>query len=581
MTNERSVVIVGSGAAGMAAALAAASAGASVTVLEAAEHIGGTTAISGGGIWLAGEGEAERVAALTYLRALGLGDADDALCETYVDAGGDAIAALSARAGLTWQRIGGFSDYHADLPGGSEAGRSLEIAPVRVPAAVLARVRPDPHGVPPVTIVEEASPDPPGAAEIAARARDGVCTRGRGLVAACAAALEAAGVDVRTAVRATRLATRDGAVVGVEARGERFGGRVVLASGGFERDPSLVRAFLGGPMLAPAGPPSNRGDGLRMGMAAGAALGNMSEAWWAPAMAVSGATIDGAQLFRMLFMDCAKPGGILIDGRGRRFADEGANYNDLGRALFAFDAGSYAYPAVPCWLVFDAARRRTAVGPLAPGEPDPDWLVRAASLGELAERVGLPAAAVERSVARFNELAARRRRRGLRPRRLSLGPRERRLGRARRGRRAAVLRAEGAPRVPRHEGRPADRRPRPRPPRRARRGHPGASRRGQRRREPVRLRVPGARGDGRARARVRLARRRGRRRGRLSRRRRRGAGSAASGRLTATARGAAEHRGGRTGPQRRRARGGGPRAALASVPRSRRRAAPGPARRPR
>ena len=87
-------------------------------------------------------------------------------------------------------------------------------------------------------------------------------------------------------MRATRLLTRDGAVIGVEADGQTFDGQVVIATGGFERDPALVRAFLRGPMTAPGSPPTNQGDGLRLGMTAGAALGNMSEAWWAPAFSV-------------------------------------------------------------------------------------------------------------------------------------------------------------------------------------------------------------------------------------------------------------------------------------------------------
>jgi 3-oxosteroid 1-dehydrogenase len=154
-----------------------------------------------------------------------------------------------------------------------------------------------------------------------------------------------------------------------------------------------------------------------MGMAAGAALGNMSEAWWAPAMAVSGATIDGAPLYRMLFMDCAKPGGMLVDGRGRRFVDEGANYNDLGRALLAFDAGAYAYPGVPSWLILDAARDRPARG----SGPRPR-LARARRNARGPRRPGRPAGCAAGAVGRAVQRVRRRRpRRGLRPRRLRVG----------------------------------------------------------------------------------------------------------------------------------------------------------------
>jgi succinate dehydrogenase/fumarate reductase flavoprotein subunit len=396
----------------MAAAVAAAAAGAAVTVLEAAPAIGGTTAISGGGIWIPASEPARAAgiedtpeAGLEYLRNLDLGDVDERLCDAYVRDGNRTLDALNDPTGLRWQHLKGYSDYHAELPGGTPLGRSLEITPTVVAPEALAAVRSDPHGVGPVTIMEEASGALPDALERARRERDGIVTRGRGLIGALHATVNRLGGDVRTRARATRLVTAAGAVVGVDAEGERHDGSVVLASGGFERDPELVRAFLRGPMLAPAGPPSNRGDGLRMGMALGAALGNMSEAWWAPAMRVPGRVIDGAPLYRMLFTDLARPGGLLVDRSAERFVDEAANYNDLGRALFLFDAGSYRHPAVPSWYVFDATRRAEAVGPIAPSDPDPDWLLRADTLDELAARTGLQPQRLSAGVARFNELA--------------------------------------------------------------------------------------------------------------------------------------------------------------------------------
>lgn len=414
MATDRQVVVVGSGAAGMAAAVAAAVAGASVTMLEAAPALGGTTAISGGGIWIPASRAARDAgvdddleSAVTYLRALGLGDIDDALCETYVREGERALDGLNAASGLTWQHLTGFADYHAEFPGGTALGRSLEITATRIAPEALAAVRPDPHRAVPMTIMEGVSATPPTADELAQRVHDGIATGGRGLIGALYATLLGLGVDVRTNARAGRLLTSGDAVVGVDAGGHEHHGAVVLASGGFERSAEFVRSFLRAPMLGPAGPPSNRGDGLRMGMSVGAALGNMSEAWWAAAMLTPGATIDGAPLYRMLFMDLAKPGGLLIDQTGARFVNEASNYNDLGRALSAFDAGLFRYRAVPSWYVFDAARRQAPLGPLAPDEPDPEWIERAGTLEELAARVGLPPERLVASVERFNEQAAR------------------------------------------------------------------------------------------------------------------------------------------------------------------------------
>jgi hypothetical protein len=283
-------------------------------------------------------------------------------------------------------------------------------------------VRSDPYKVRPATI-SEAGAGEPGEAELERREREGVVARGCGLVAAILATLLEQGVEVRTGARATSLLTRDGAVTGVVAGGEEFTGSVVFASGGFERNPELARTFLRGPLLAPAGPPSNRGDGLVMGMALGARLGNMSEAWWAPAMEVEGETIDGAPFFRILFTDCAHPGGVLVDGNGRRFVDEATNYSDLGRGFHGWDAGRFAFPGTNSWLVFDAVRRaeRAFVGdtvwtldpkdaskPVADNvEDDPQWLVRADTIAELAECIGLPAKRLGETIERFNEHASR------------------------------------------------------------------------------------------------------------------------------------------------------------------------------
>ena len=88
---------------------------------------------------------------------------------------------------------------------------------------------------------------------------------------------------------------------------------VVIATGGFERDPQLAKAFLRGPMLAPVGAPTAEGDGLRMAIAAGAALGNMSEAWWCPASTIPGETIDGAPMHRLILTERARPGCLIVD----------------------------------------------------------------------------------------------------------------------------------------------------------------------------------------------------------------------------------------------------------------------------
>jgi succinate dehydrogenase/fumarate reductase flavoprotein subunit len=161
-------------------------------------------------------------------------------------------------------------------------------------------------------------------------------------------------------------------------------------------------------MTAPGSPPTNEGDGLKMGMAVGAALGNMSEAWWSPAMTVPGRTVDGAP-FHWLLLGAvrAAPGGIIVDSRGRRYADEASNYNDFGRSMHEFDPANFTFPRSPSWLIFDAQRRRTVdVGPLSPADPDPDWLVRGATLEELAGHLAMQPRTLRETVERYNTFSA-------------------------------------------------------------------------------------------------------------------------------------------------------------------------------
>jgi succinate dehydrogenase/fumarate reductase flavoprotein subunit len=145
-----------------------------------------------------------------------------------------------------------------------------------------------------------------------------------------------------------------------------------------------------------------------MGMAAGAALGNMGEAWWSPAMGIPGETIDGVPLYHQLMTEPAFPGGIVVDSHGRRFVDESMNKSDLGRTMREFDPSAYLFPRLPSYLIFDAGRRHSRkIGPLEPDDPDPEWLFTSATIGGLASLVEVPVAALCETVERYNAHAAR------------------------------------------------------------------------------------------------------------------------------------------------------------------------------
>jgi succinate dehydrogenase/fumarate reductase flavoprotein subunit len=259
-----------------------------------------------------------------------------------------------------------------------------------LPAAIAARI----HG----------APDQPGPAGPALADNDGVVfrgpVRGRALVGALLAGVDDAGIEVRTRARVTGVVLDGDAVVGVRVGDGAVDGRVVLATGGFQHDAGLTGTHLHRSPVVAMGIPGCDGDGLRMAHSVGAALGNMNEGWWMPAMHVPGEELDGVAYYRPLHSERAYPGTIMVDSTGRRFVDEAQNYGDVGRAMVRAGA--------PCWLVFDATcRRRYPVGPLGPEEPDPSWLRRGDDLITLAHTIGVAAETLGATVDFFNAGAHR------------------------------------------------------------------------------------------------------------------------------------------------------------------------------
>jgi len=423
-----SVVIVGSGAAGLAAALAASGAGADVTVLERAPSVGGTTAMSGGVVWMPGHGRSKEGSkegskedsiddALRYVAGAGGEEVDLELVRAFLSDTGRVADAIEARTPIEWEVLEHWPDYRGELSGARAGGRSMWPRPLRLPSALEGRVQ---------SAFDQPSPTDTAAltAPSGAPANDGVVlrghVRGRALVGGLLSGVLDAGVEVRTSARATGLEIVDDSVVGVVVDGDLVPGRVVLATGGFQHDPALVSRYLRGPTIAPLGPGGCSGDGLQMVMAVDSVTANASEGWWMPAISVPGESVDGVVHYRPLHGERAQPGAIMVDRNGRRFVDEAQNYGDVGRAMRAASSADGPVPpdgtgsAGPFWLVFDAAyRRRYPVGPLEPGSPeadpgvsDPEWLARADDLDALGKMIGMEPGALAKTVTRFNPAAA-------------------------------------------------------------------------------------------------------------------------------------------------------------------------------
>jgi succinate dehydrogenase/fumarate reductase flavoprotein subunit len=427
---EADVVVLGSGAAGLAAAIAAHDEGASVLLLEKADLIGGTTATSGGIVWVPNNPHMAALGltdstddAMAYLESLSLGVMDMALARTFVETAPAMIRDLEARTPLRFHVAAGYPDYHPEHPGGKpQGGRSLD--PDLFPFARLGewgsrvnRLVTDLHPqapVVPITLVESMGAGMPSRETLAARSAEDARGMGQALVGALLAACLDRGIVVATGVRARDLMRAGAAVVGVTV--ERDGVRsdvrarrgVIIATGGFEWNPALTAAFLRGPLQGPASVPENEGDGLLMAMSVGASLGNMSEAWWMPTIPIPGETVRGQPLHRLCLAERTLPGSIMVNGKGRRFANEAANYNDIGRAFHTFDPTHFAFENNPAWLIFDEAFRcRYPVAGFAP-DTAPDGLICSApDLAALAAAIDVPADTLTATVARFNDGAAR------------------------------------------------------------------------------------------------------------------------------------------------------------------------------
>ncbi|MGM7647760.1 3-oxosteroid 1-dehydrogenase [Nocardia sp. JW2] len=440
---EYDVVVVGSGAAGMTAALTAAHHGLSVVVLEKAAHYGGSTARSGGGVWIPGNKALlasgrpdDRDEARTYLHSI-IGDVVPAeKIDTYLDRGAEAFDFVLDHTPLKMKWVPGYSDYYPEAPGGLGQGRSCEPTPFngKVLGAELANLEP-PYAKAPMNVVVMQADfvrlnlirrHPKGmmrALRVGARTYLAKFTgkhllgMGQAIIAAMRKGLLDAGVPVLLNTPLTDLVETDGRITGVKATvdGEsvtftaRYG--VILGSGGFEHNADMRAKYQRQPITTEwtTGAAANTGDGIVAGMAAGATVGFMEDAWWGPTIFKG-----GKPWFALAERNL--PGTIMINDRGVRFGNESAPYVEAVHTMYGGEYGQGPGPGenVPAWLVFDQRyRNRYIFAGLQPGQRFPkrwmenDNIVKADTIAELAARIGVPADALAGTVERFNGFVAK------------------------------------------------------------------------------------------------------------------------------------------------------------------------------
>lgn len=410
------ILVAGSGAAGLTAALSASAGGGRVLVIERAREIGGTSAFSGGRVWVPGNHYQEEAgedthAARAYLDCLISAEHAD-MTDAFLRSAPAMARFVEARSPHRFVPCPSYPDYHPSLPGATPGGRCLDMQPLDTcrltPLTDLVRT---PPAYVPMTHAEWEHWRYPGFFDwelMENRLRRGIRTNGVALVAALLAGVIADGADVVTGARLIRVVpgqdspgwlaevSVDGATQTVQARS------VILATGGFDWDAELRARHHPGPQRATGAPPGNTGDGLRIAQELGAATANLAEGWWMPMAAVPGEAVDGHPYYRSLIRERAVPRQIIVNSAGRRFADEAMPYNDFVKAMHQRCANG-AYANDPAYLIFDNAfRRRYPLPGLIPGEETPNWYPRAGSLSELAQRVGIEPAGLTETVARWN-----------------------------------------------------------------------------------------------------------------------------------------------------------------------------------
>lgn len=408
------VAVVGSGGAGLLAACAAADSGLSVIVFEADELLGGTTALSGGQMWVPCSAPMDRAglidstgAARSYLQRVSLGATHDEILESFLSNGPGMVEYLENDLNVPLLSVER-ADYHPDWPGAG-FGRSLEPLPVSTEGLGEWRER---MRLSPVRRPATGPESRRGISGETLKQREaaGIRTQGSGLIAGLVGAALRRNVQLTTGSKVTSAVRQDADwySLGVDGRNstEILAHNLVLAAGGFARNTALRHDFLPLVDIVPTGAPGSAGSGMMLGTSLGGHLSGMSEAWWTAAISIPGESIEGADFHRNVVRELAYPGSILVNRAGKRFVNEASSYNDLGKAFFDFDASSHLFPNSHSWLIFDAQFKNSRnIAGITPSHDPPEWMMSAPDIETLASRAGITHSGLSLTVSAFNTYA--------------------------------------------------------------------------------------------------------------------------------------------------------------------------------
>ncbi|WP_436291516.1 FAD-dependent oxidoreductase [Variovorax sp. LjRoot178] len=451
-SDEYDLIVVGSGAAGLSAACTAAVQGKRVLVLEASDRVGGTTAISGGMVWIPANQKMQAAGlvddpanAREYLRHTVAGSEADPRMQAFVRRGDEAVRFFEANTSVRLQAVRRYPDYYPEVPGATSGGRVLE--PATFDGSLLgtdfALLR-DPlpefllfggmmvsrEDLPVLRRIFRSPLAVWHATRLTARYllqrirfhRGTTLVLGNALAARLFKSARDLGVEIRMQAPVTALVMRRGRVVGVRAReagamaelGARCG--VVLAAGGISHHPTLRRGYV--PAAAGDTSATFRAQGATAGAqlaaSVGAALsrptagGDGALAFWVPVSKFR--RVDGSPgVFPHTVTDRAKPGLIAVNKDGQRFVNEAVSYHEFVRAQLRDPRRN-----VPAWLICDSRFLwKYGLGKVRPftfstaEDEKSGYLKRADSLAELAIAIDVPPAEFQRTLRKYNEGAAR------------------------------------------------------------------------------------------------------------------------------------------------------------------------------
>lgn len=447
---EYDVVVVGSGAGGMTAALCSQAKGLSTLLIEKDKVYGGTSAVSGGGIWIpcndqveAKGGSDDLEAARGYVRTLTEGKTEPGRVDAYLDHGPEMVTYLEKEFGVRFDLVVRYPDYFMGTEGSKASHRSME--PAVFDASLLGdefENQRDPY--PGTLIMNRLSMTQAQAHTLLAKekgwvmmfikllftywldipwrfksSRDRRLKLGQALVAWLRLAMMKRDVPMWLNTGLEDLVEENGRVTGIVAKRDgrtiRIGARkgVILACGGFEANQKMREKYLPLPTHASwsAAPGCNHGEGIEAGIKLGASTRGMDRVWGAPSI-----VSPVGNPATCLFVERALPRAVMVNSQGKRYTNEAGAYTAVVYAMIRDHEENGG--AVPSWFIADAVYRKNyPMGPVLPGMIQPDskvpseWLnviyYKADTIEDLAKQIGVDYDGLKETIARNNEFAAK------------------------------------------------------------------------------------------------------------------------------------------------------------------------------